>query len=173
AGLAGSGGVLIGARVVQGLGAALLVPTTLAIIMATFSNARERTAAVGVWTAIGAMALAFGPLIGGFISQHVHWGWIFFINVPVGVITFAIALLAISESRDTSVARHLDAPGLAASVVALFSLTYALIEGHDHGWTSCLILGAFVPATVAPAAFVLVEARTEQPLIPRARLRSR
>src|ERR1700744_668567 len=85
AGLAGSGAELIGARLVQGLGAALLVPTTLALILATFDNVRERTTAIGVWTAIGAMALAFGPLIGGFITQHVHWGWIFFINVPIGV----------------------------------------------------------------------------------------
>jgi EmrB/QacA subfamily drug resistance transporter len=165
AGLAGSGGVLISMRLLQGLGAALLVPTTLAIIVATFNNPRERTAAIGVWTAIGAMALAFGPLIGGFISQHVHWGWIFFINV--------LADEAIPESRDTSVARHLDVPGLAASVVALFSLTYALIEGHDHGWTSGLILGAFAVAAVAAAVFVLIEARAEHPMIPLALFRSR
>ena len=94
AGLAGSGAELIGARLVQGLGAALVVPTTLAIIMATFNDVRERTTAIGIWTAIGAMALAFGPLIGGFISQHFRWGWIFFINVPVGIVTFAIALAA-------------------------------------------------------------------------------
>ena len=173
AGLAGSGAVLIGMRLLQGLGAALLVPTTLAIIVATFDDVRERTTAVGVWTAIGAMALAFGPLIGGFISQHVRWGWIFFINVPVGVVTSAIALVAIRESRDTSAARHLDVPGLAASVIALFSLTYALIEGHDHGWTSGLILGAFALAVVAAAAFVLIEARAAHPMIPLALFRSR
>ncbi|HEY1914965.1 MAG TPA: MFS transporter [Streptosporangiaceae bacterium] len=173
AGLAGSGGVLIGMRLVQGLGAALLVPTTLAIIVATFRNPRERTTAVGVWTAIGAMALAFGPLIGGFITQHVHWGWIFFINVPVGAVTFVIALLAVEESRDASATRRLDVPGLAASVVALFALTYALIEGHDKGWTSGLILGAFALAVAAGAAFTLIEARTAQPMIPLALLRSR
>jgi EmrB/QacA subfamily drug resistance transporter len=173
AGLAGSGGVLIGMRLVQGLGAALVVPTTLAIIVATFDDVRERTTAVGVWTAIGAMALAFGPLIGGFISQHVHWGWIFFINVPVGVATFAIGLFAIGESRDTSVTRHLDVPGLTASAVALFSLTYALIEGHDHGWTSGLIFGAFGLAAAGIAAFLLVEARTAHPMIPLALFRSR
>src|SRR5580692_8037675 len=81
AGLAGSGAVLIAARLVQGLGAALMVPTTLAIIVATFDDRRERTQAIGIWAAIGALALAVGPLIGGLISQHLHWGWIFLINV--------------------------------------------------------------------------------------------
>jgi EmrB/QacA subfamily drug resistance transporter len=173
AGLAGSGAVLIGMRLAQGTGAALLAPTTLAIIVATFHDVRERTTAVGVWTAIGAMALAFGPLIGGFISQHVHWGWIFFINVPVGVITFAIAVFAVRESRDTSAGRHLDVPGLAASVVALTSLTYALIEGHDKGWTSAGIMAAFGLAALAVAAFLAIEARSAHPMIPLALLRSR
>src|SRR5277367_3807221 len=140
AGLSGSGAVLIGARLVQGLGAAMVVPTTLAIIMATFKDARERTTAIGVWTAIGAMALAFGPLIGGFISQHLHWGWIFFINVPVGIVAAVIAALTMDESRDTSAVRGLDLPGMAASSAALFALTYALIEGHDKGWTAPVIL---------------------------------
>src|SRR5215472_759446 len=81
AGLAGSGGVLIASRLAQGLGAALLVPTTLAIIADAFTDGRERATAIATWTGISAMALAFGPLIGGFISQHIHWGWIFFINV--------------------------------------------------------------------------------------------
>jgi EmrB/QacA subfamily drug resistance transporter len=119
------------------------------------------------------MALAFGPLIGGLISQHLHWGWIFYINVPVGVVTFAIALLAVRESRDTSAGRHLDLPGLVVSAIALFSLTYALIEGHDRGWTSGLILGAFALAAVTTAAFLLIEARSEHPMIPLALFRSR
>jgi EmrB/QacA subfamily drug resistance transporter len=165
AGLAGSGAALIAARAVQGLGAALLVPTTLAIIMATFRDARERTAAIGAWTAIGAMALAFGPLIGGFISQHLHWGWIFFINVPVGIVAMAIAALTMAESRDDSAVRRLDVPGMLTSSVALFSLTYALIEGHDKGWTSSLILGAFVAAGLAATAFAVIESRTEQPMV--------
>ena len=111
AGLAGSGTMLIGARVVQGLGAALMVPTTLAIIVATFDNPRERTRAVGVWIAIGAMALAFGPLVGGFVSQHLHWGWIFLINVPIGAITMALAVAFIGESRDTTAGRGSTSPG--------------------------------------------------------------
>jgi EmrB/QacA subfamily drug resistance transporter len=173
AGLAGSGAVLIGARLVQGLGAALVVPTTLAIIMATFKDVRERTTAIGAWTAIGAMALAFGPLIGGFISQHLHWGWIFFINVPVGIAAFAVAVLSIDESRDPAVVRHLDIPGLISSAVALFGLTYALIEGHDKGWTSPLILGAFALAAVAGTAFAVIESRTAHPMVQMSLFRSR
>jgi EmrB/QacA subfamily drug resistance transporter len=173
AGLAGSGTVLIGARLAQGLGAALMVPTTLAIIVATFTDPRERTRAVGAWAAIGALALAFGPLIGGFISQHLHWGWIFLINVPIGVITMGIALASVRESRDTSADRHLDVPGLAASAVALFSLTYALIEGHDKGWTSVTILGALALAVVAGAVFALIESRSEHPMVALSLFRSR
>src|SRR6516225_306040 len=173
AGLAGSGGLLIASRAVQGLGAALLVPTTLAIIIATFQEGRERTRAIGLWTAIGALALAFGPLIGGFISQNFRWGWIFFINVPVGVITFAMAVAWISESHGRSSSRHLDIPGLASSAVMLFALTYALIEGHDKGWTSATILGAFALAAVAAAAFVLIERRSAEPMVQVSLFRSR
>jgi EmrB/QacA subfamily drug resistance transporter len=173
AGLATSGGALIGARVVQGLGAALLVPTTLAIIMATFDNARERTRAIATWTAIGAMGLAFGPLIGGYISQHFHWGWIFFINVPIGAVTLAIAVATMRESRDNSAARRLDVPGLLSSAVALFTLVYALIEGQDKGWTSPLISGCFAVAAVAVALFVFIESRSQYPMVSTQLFRSR
>jgi EmrB/QacA subfamily drug resistance transporter len=171
AGLAGSGGALIAARLAQGLGAAMVVPATLAIIIATFDNVRERATAIGAWSAIGAMALAFGPLIGGFISQHLHWGWIFFINVPVGAVTLGIAAFSVRESRGQDAAR-LDIPGLAASALALFALTYALIEGHDRGWTSPLIAGAFAAAAVAAAAFVAIKWRSENPMVRIALFRS-
>jgi len=164
AGLADSGGLLIGARLFQGLGAALLVPTTLAIIVATFDNTRERATAIGIWTAIGALALAFGPLIGGLITQHLHWGWIFFINVPIGAITLAVAAFSMRESRGSDAGR-LDIPGLVTSAVALFALVYALIEGHDKGWTSGLILACFALAAVAAALFVAIEARSRQPMV--------
>ena len=154
-----------------GLGAALMVPTTLAIIVTTFDDRGSAPRAVGAWAAIGALALAFGPLIGGFISQHLHWGWIFLINVPVGVVTMGIALLSLRESRDTSADRHLDVPGLTASAVALFSLTYALIEGHDKGWTSGVILGAL--AAVAGGAFALIESRAQHPMVALSLFRSR
>ena len=98
-GFAGSADVLVAARAVQGLGAALVTPTTLAIISATFTDPRERTAAVGIWSAVGALALAVGPLLGGLLSQHLSWGWIFFINVPVGIATMALGALGDHASR--------------------------------------------------------------------------
>jgi EmrB/QacA subfamily drug resistance transporter len=165
AGLAGSGAVLIASRAVQGVGAALLMPTTLAIIMATFADPKERTKAIGIWTAIGAMALGLGPVVGGLISQHIRWGWIFLINVPVGVVTFALAIPFMRESKASSVVRRLDVPGLVTSAVALFALTYALIEGGDKGWTSTVILSAFAVAAVALATFLVIEARSEHPMV--------
>jgi EmrB/QacA subfamily drug resistance transporter len=168
AGLAGSGGVLIAARAVQGLGAAMVMPATLAIIAATFSDAKERTAAIGIWGAVGALGLALGPVIGGLVSQHLHWGWIFLINVPIGVITAAIALPSIAEShgRTGASGHRLDVPGLVSSAVSLFALTYALIEGQDKGWTSVSIIASFAVAAVGAAVFLAVEARSENPMVP-------
>lgn len=175
AGLAGSGGVLIAARAVQGLGAALVMPAALAIVVATFTDARERTAAIGISGAVGALGLAVGPAIGGLISQHFHWGWIFLINVPLGAVTVAISVRFVSESRGTqavtgtrpaTTAARLDLPGLFASAIALFALTYALIEGGDKGWTSPLITGAFAVAAVGFALFLVIESRSAYPMIP-------
>ena len=173
AGLASSGSMLIAFRAVQGLGAALLVPTTLAIILATFDDTRERTRAIGIWAAISALALAFGPLIGGFISQNWHWGWIFFINVPVGIVTFVMAVAWMTESHGQSASRRLDVPGLLSSAIALFALTYALIEGHTKGWTSAQILGSFALAAVAVLVFTVIEARSAQPMVQMSLFRSR
>jgi EmrB/QacA subfamily drug resistance transporter len=167
AGLAGSGAVLIAARAVQGLGAALVMPASLAIIAATFTNARERTAAIGIWGAVGALGLALGPAIGGLVSQHLHWGWIFLINVPIGVITLAIAIPSIAESHGRSEGgTSLDIPGLVTSAAGLFALTYALIEGGDKGWTSSLIIACFAVAAVFAAAFLVIESRSAQPMVP-------
>ena len=125
AGLAGSGAALIAARAVQGVGAALLAPTTLAILSTTFPRERERNLAVAAWSAIAARALALGPLTGGLLAQHWHWSAIFFVNVPVGVATLAVGRLAIGESRADTAVGSLDLPGLATSTVGLSALTYA------------------------------------------------
>jgi EmrB/QacA subfamily drug resistance transporter len=172
AGLAGSEGTLVLARLLQGVGAAASMPSTLAIISATFPDAKERSRAVGLWSAVSALALALGPFTGGFISQQWSWGWIFLINVPVGVATIAIIAVSMRESRD-ALRRRLDVPGLLSSAVALFSVTYALIEGHDRGWTSALILGAFAVAAVGAAVFVVVETRTADPMVDLSMFRSR
>jgi EmrB/QacA subfamily drug resistance transporter len=164
AGVAGSQEMLIGARVLQGVGAALSMPSTLAIISAIFPDAKERSRAVGVWAAVGALALALGPFTGGFISQRWHWGWIFLINVPVGIVTIAITAVSLADSRE-GVRRKLDLPGLATSAVALFAVTYALIEGHNRGWTSAIILGSLALAAVALVAFLLIEARSAEPMV--------
>jgi EmrB/QacA subfamily drug resistance transporter len=165
AGLAGSGDLLVTSRAVQGLGAALLTPATLAIIMTTFTDLKERTAALGLWTMASAMGLAIGPVAGGLISQNIRWGWIFLINVPVGVVTLLIGARAVRESKAPAATRSLDLPGLIASAICLFAVTFALIEGEDKGWTSPLIIAAFAVAAVAAAVFIVVEARTPDPMV--------
>src|SRR5687767_1889002 len=117
-GLATSEEFLIGARVVQGAGSALMNPATLSIIIATFPP-RQRGMAIGIWAGVSAMALAIGPLLGGLITEHIDWSWIFFLNVPIGVLGIAVSALVIEESRDTSADQRLDIPGLLASAAAL------------------------------------------------------
>jgi EmrB/QacA subfamily drug resistance transporter len=164
AGLASNDAALIAARAVQGLGAALVTPTTLAIISATFPDERERTRAVGMWSAVGALALALGPLLGGVLSQHVTWNWIFFVNVPVGVVTLVLGRWAIVPDGDGE-SRTVDLPGLGISAAGLFALTYALIEGHDRGWTSAPITASFAVALIALIVFAVVERRASDPMV--------
>ena len=163
-GLATTGGILIGARVVQGVGSALMNPATLSIITATFPP-RQRGMAIGIWAGVAAMALAIGPLAGGLITEHIGWNWIFFINVPVGVVAILFTRLVVDESRDTSAEQRLDLPGLLASAIGLFGLTYALIEANTYGWTSGRILGLFAVAVAGLAAFVVLELRQRVPML--------
>ena len=162
-GLADSSDELIAARVLQGVGAALMNPATLSIIAATFP-AHQRGTAIGIWAGVSALALAIGPLVGGLITQHVDWSWIFFINVPVGILAIAASFLFIDETRDETHER-LDLPGLATSGVGLFALTYGLIEANTYGWTSTRIVGAFVVAAVMLAVFVLLERHQRAPML--------
>jgi EmrB/QacA subfamily drug resistance transporter len=163
-GLAGSGELLIGARVVQGAGAALMNPATLSIIAATFPP-RQRGMAIGIWAGVSALALALGPLVGGLLTDHISWSWIFFVNVPIGVVAIAASLLLIPESKDESAEQRLDLPGLLTSGIGLFAFTYGLIEANTYGWTSGRIIGAFTVAAVMLVAFVLLETHQRIPML--------
>ncbi|WP_440104634.1 MFS transporter [Streptosporangium sp. H16] len=173
AGMATDGGVLIATRAVQGVGAAFLTPTALALLTSIFPDTRERATAVGLWSAVGALALALGPLTGGLISERWHWGWIYLINVPIGIVTLGLGLWAIRTAPQETVRRGLDVPGLVTSSLTLFALTYALIEGAGAGWTSPEILGAFGIAVVSALAFVTIERRGREPMIDLSLFRSR
>src|SRR5262249_10185 len=146
-GLAPTAGFLIGARAVQGVGAAMMNPATLSIITATFPP-KERGTAIGIWAGVSALALAIGPLVGGLIVANINWTWMFFWNVRVGVVAIIVSQLVIHESRDTSHEQSIDLPGLLTSIGFLFSLSYALIEGNRRGWTSPEILALFALAVV-------------------------
>jgi EmrB/QacA subfamily drug resistance transporter len=163
-GLSSSATELISARAVQGVGSALMMPATLSIITATFA-ARERGMAIGIWAGVSAMALAIGPLLGGVITEHISWNWIFFVNVPIGILGVIVSILVVPESRDTSKEQRLDLPGLLSSGIGLLALVYALIEAHKYGWTSGLILGLFAIAAIALVAFVLLEMHQRLPML--------
>ena len=162
-GLSDTSEMLIVARVVQGAGAALMNPATLSIISATFPP-KQRGAAIGIWAGVSALALAIGPLVGGLLTEHLSWHWIFFINVPVGVVAIAASLMLITESKDETHV-SLDLPGLGTSALGLFALTYGLIEANSYGWTSARIVGSFVVAVVALASFVMIERRSRFPML--------
>ena len=162
-GLAGTAELLIGARVLQGVGSALMMPATLSIITATFPP-RERGAALGIWAGVSAMALAIGPLVGGLITEHVGWNWIFYVNVPIGLLGLVCVRVIVRESRDTSHEQRLDLPGLISSGIALFALVFALIEANNYGWTSPTILGLFALAIASGVVFVLLELYQRLPM---------
>jgi EmrB/QacA subfamily drug resistance transporter len=163
-GLASSAAQLIGWRIVQGLGAALMNPATLSIIAVTFPP-RERGRAIGIWVGVSALALAVGPLVGGALTEHIHWSWIFFINVPIGIAAVVAAVVFIDESRDMSLEQRADVPGLLTSGVGLFALTYGLIEANNYGWGSPRIVGSFVVAAVLLIAFIALERHQKAPML--------
>src|SRR5215204_2968156 len=117
-----------------------------------------------LWSGLSALALAIGPLVGGLLTEHLSWHWIFFVNVPVGVIAIAASYLLITESKDET-HESLDLPGLATSALGLFALTYGLIEANGYGWTSPRIIGSFVVAAVSLASFIVIERRRRSPML--------
>src|SRR5581483_302861 len=147
-------------------------PATLSIITATFPP-RQRGTAIGIWAGVSAMALAIGPLVGGVLTEHVNWNWIFFINVPIGILGLLAIPLFIDESRDTSNEQRPDVPGLVTSGVGLFALTYAFIESNNYGWGSTRILAAFAIAAVALVTFAFLELHQRLPMLDLSLFRNR
>ena len=164
AGLAASPEMLIASRVLQGFGAALMMPATLSIITNAFPPA-ERGRAIGTWAGVSALALSIGPLVGGFLVEHVSWRAIFFINLPVAIAAIVATLFAVRESRDKTIARVVDIPGVATLTLALTALVLALIEGNAWGWNSPAIIGLFAAGVLGLVAFVLVERTVRAPMV--------
>jgi len=170
AALSTTGDSLVLARAVQGLGAALVMPLTLTLLSAAVPPER-RGLALGAWGGISGLAIALGPLVGGAIVEGVSWQWIFWVNVPIGLLTIPLAAALLVESRGPDT--RLDVPGLALASSGLLALVWGLIHGNEEGWTSTPILAAFATAIVLLAGFVAWERRTASPMLPPRFFRSR
>src|SRR5919198_1615856 len=164
-GLAWSEGALIGARAFQGLGAAIIAPAALAILMTTFSEGKERNTALGAWGGVGAFGAVAGVLLGGVLTDALGWEWIFFVNVPVGLLGLALAPLLLTESRDARV-KSFDLPGAVLVTGGLVTLVYAITQANTNGWGSLETIGLFSAALALLALFVGWETRTAEPLVP-------
>jgi EmrB/QacA subfamily drug resistance transporter len=164
AGLAWSETSLIGARVFQGLGAAIISPAALSILSTTFAEGRERNIALGVWGAVGGFGAAAGVLLGGILTDALSWEWIFFVNVPVGAASFFLAPLLLAESRDARV-RTFDVPGAVLVTAGLSSLVYAMTQAGQEGWLAATTLGFGAAALALLVAFVAWEQRHPEPLM--------
>jgi EmrB/QacA subfamily drug resistance transporter len=163
--IAPDAGVLIVARVLQGVGGALLAPASLAILQASFRQ-EDRSRAIGAWSGLGGVATAAGPLLGGYLILAWSWRLVFFINIPVAVCVLAMAKRHVPESRDPSTAGRVDSVGAALAVLFLAGLTYGLIDGPGRGWTSPAVLAGLIVAGVAGPAFFWVEHARAHPMLP-------
>lgn len=171
-GLAPSINQLIIARGVQGVGAALLVPGSLAIISASFGE-EERGTAIGTWSGFSAIAAAVGPVVGGWLIEHFSWRAVFFINLPLAIITVALVFWRVPESRAGGGARGLDWSGAGLATTGLGALVYGLIQSPSLGFAKAAVYGALAGGTLALALFLVVEARTRNPMVPLSLFRSK
>jgi EmrB/QacA subfamily drug resistance transporter len=165
-GLSGSEGMLIGARAVQGLGAAILSPAALSIITTTFDEGSERNKALGIWGAMGGSGAAVGVLLGGILTKALGWEWIFFVNVPIGAFVLATTRSIVKESRAGNATRHFDALGAVLVTSSLSLLVFALTQANRVGWGSAQTIGILIASAVLLAAFLAVELRSKAPLVP-------
>jgi DHA2 family methylenomycin A resistance protein-like MFS transporter len=164
-GLAPTLGWLLAGRAVQGVGAAAIMPGSLAVLAAAYPEPRKLAQAISLWAGVSGLGLAAGPLIGGVLIQLANWPAIFFVNLPVGVVALVLGWPLLAESRNPR-AQSLDLPGQVLVTAALVCVILALIESSSYGWTSPLILGLFAGAAVCLAAFLVVEARVREPMLP-------
>ncbi|MGZ6581282.1 MAG: DHA2 family efflux MFS transporter permease subunit [Gaiellaceae bacterium] len=163
AALAPSAGVLIAARAAQGVGGAIITPLTLTILSAGVP-ANRRGAFIGAWSGIAGLAVAFGPLVGGAVVSGISWHWIFWLNVPIGIVLIPLALRRLDETYGP--AAKLDLPGVALASVGLTGIVWGLVRGHGLGWTSPEIVISLVAGALVFALFVLWELRTAEPMLP-------
>jgi EmrB/QacA subfamily drug resistance transporter len=164
--------VLVGARVLQGIGAALLTPGSLAILQASFRQS-DRAKAVGAWSGLGGVFGAIGPFVGGWIVDGPGWRWAFLLNVPVAILVVVCAMVAVPETRDPHAARGLDLVGAGLGIVTLGAATWALTEGGPRGWTDPAVLASGAVAIAGAAAFVYRMMHAHDPLVPPSLFRSR
>ena len=164
-GLSTSSGMLIGFRALQGLGAALVSPAALSIISTTFEEGKERAKALGVWAAIAIGGSAVGLVLGGALTESFSWPWIFFVNVPVGVVAFLLALRYVPESKDEHAHRSYDLGGAVTVTGGLMALVFAIVKTDTNGWTSTITIVFFLIALALLASFVLIERRSPEPLV--------
>ena len=170
-GLSTSPDMLIAARAVQGVGGALLVPGSLAIISASFEG-EERGKAIGTWAGLSGVTTALGPILGGFLVENVSWRAAFLINVPLAIVVLLIAYRHVPESRDPD-ARKLDIPGAALATLGLGGVVYGLITSAEAGFTDLRVVLALVLGVGSLVAFILWEGRAEEPMMPLGMFRSR
>ena len=170
--LANSPGMLVTARAAQGVAGALLTPTSLALISASFHDETERGRAIGTWSGFTAITAAIGPVLGGWLVDTASWRWIFIINVPLGIAILAVALRRVPESRDPAV-QKIDWWGALLTTVGLGGLVFGLIEAPVAGWTDPLVVASLVVGALSLIAFVVVEARIDAPMMPLGLFRSR
>jgi EmrB/QacA subfamily drug resistance transporter len=164
-GLSWGEGPLIAARALQGFGAAMITPAALSILTTTFAEGKERNTALGAWGGVGAFGAVAGVLLGGVLTELLSWNWIFFVNVPVGVIGLALAPVLLTESRDARV-KTFDLPGAALVTGGLVTLVYAITQANSNGWGSFETIGLLAAALVVLGAFAAWEARNSEPLVP-------
>jgi EmrB/QacA subfamily drug resistance transporter len=156
---------LIMSRGLQGLGAALVSPAALSIVTATFREGADRTKALGVWSAIAVGGGAVGLLLGGILVETLSWPWIFLVNIPVGIVAFALSLKYVPESRDEHAHKTFDIPGAVAVTAGLIALVYGIVRSAELGWGSPQVLGILILSAVLLIGFVVIEHRSAEPLV--------